>query len=104
MMSLLLGGGDFEIRNFNADWIHVLQDRRDRAVFAACVHALEQQDDRVRGIRIQQLLQFAQSTTEFLGLRLRFFFVQSTGVAGVEVLEPNSIFCDDGLGVHRERS
>src|SRR6185369_10148069 len=60
-------------------------------VFAAAVHSLEQEDDRVRGVGVEQMLQLADAFAKLSRLVARLVLLEPTAIIGIEIAQANSV-------------
>jgi hypothetical protein len=97
---IFLRGGDFEIGRFDANGIDVFQDGAGRAVLAAGIDALKNQQQGMAGVRVQQLLQLPDSPAQFLDLLLRFRFVPSAAITRIKPPEPDFSPEHNGVAIH----
>ncbi len=58
-----------------------------RAILSAGIHALQQDEQRMAGVRIEQLLQFANPLAQALRFFARLVLIQSLVVVRVEILQ-----------------
>lgn len=79
--------GGFEIDDAHALGVEGTEDGADGAVFAAAVHGLEDDEERVLSFCEHQLLKAVESLGEVCQLRVGVGVVEAAVVAGVEVLE-----------------
>ena len=71
-----------------------------RAVLAARIHALKNQEHGLTGVGIEQRLQLANATRALVGFGFGLVLLQATGIAGIEICEANLSVDNDGLLFH----
>ena len=85
----LLRRGCFEVGGLDPGRLDGFEHPATGSVFAAAIHALQQNDYRVRRVGIKQVLQFADAPAKPRGFLACPVLVQPSGVIGVEVLKSN---------------